>query len=96
MSKLDTIADAALAYSGRGWKPVPVSRKTKKPIGREWHQRPFNPAQFDGNAQNVALQLGAESGGLCDVDLDCSDAIGLAPEFLPATGAVFGRRSKPC
>jgi hypothetical protein len=91
-----TIADAAIDYAKRGWKPVPLGRKTKKPTEKGWATRPFSPAQFNGNAQNVALQLGAASGGLVDVDLDCMDAIGLAPEFLPATGAIFGRRSKPC
>src|SRR5262249_7903614 len=90
------IADAAIAYSKRGWKPVPIGRKSKRPTEKEWQQRPFNPAQFNGNSQNVAVQLGAVSGGLCDVDLDSMLAIGLAPEFLPPTGAVFGHRSKPC
>jgi P4 family phage/plasmid primase-like protien len=90
-----TIADVALDYAARGWKPIPVGRKTKKPIEKRWQKRPFAPEQFDGNAQNVAVQLGAESGGLCDIDLDNMLAIGLAPEFLPATGAIFGRRSKP-
>ena len=93
---MTTIAEAALQYAReRKWKPIPVARKTKKPIGKGWQKRPFTPEQFDGNAQNVAVQLGAESGGLCDIDLDHMLAIGLAPEFLPATEAIFGRRSKP-
>ena len=96
MSPINTIADAAAEYFSRGWKPVPVNRKTKKAIGKKWHERDYEPRQFNGNAQNVAVQLGAVSGGLCDVDLDTMTAIGLAPEFLPATGAVFGRNSKPC
>jgi Bifunctional DNA primase/polymerase, N-terminal len=92
-----TIAQAAVDYNQRRkWKPVPVSRKTKKPIGKEWQKRPFNPAQFNGNAQNIAIQLGEVSGGLVDVDLDSMAAIGLAPEFLPQTDCIFGRRSKPC
>src|SRR6516162_5230621 len=89
------IADAAVAYAKRGWKPVPVHRKTKKPVDKGWQKRPFDPAQFDGNSLNIAVQLGEVSGGLADVDLDALSAIGFAPEFLPATGAVFGRRSKP-
>jgi Bifunctional DNA primase/polymerase, N-terminal len=96
MTATSTIASAALDYAHRrGWKPIPVSRKTKKPIGREWQKRAFDPAQFD-NAQNIAIQLGAVSCGLVDVDLDSMLAIGLAPEFLPPTDAIFGRRSKPC
>jgi hypothetical protein len=39
---------AALDYATRGWKPVPVSRKTKKPIGRKWQKEPFNARQFKG------------------------------------------------
>jgi P4 family phage/plasmid primase-like protien len=94
---MTTIAEAALDYHNlRKWKPVPVSRKTKKPIGAGWQKRPFNPAQFNGNSQNVGIQLGEVSGGLVDVDLDSQTAIGLAPEFLPTTNAMFGRRSKPC
>jgi predicted P-loop ATPase len=93
---MTTIAEAARAYHERGWKPVPISRKTKRPINKEWQKRPYDPAQFNGSAQNVGIQLGAVSGGLVDVDLDCMDAIGFAPEFLPATNAIFGRRSKPC
>jgi hypothetical protein len=91
-----TIAAAALVYARRGWKPVPLNRKSKKPVEKGWKERPYAPAQFNGNSQNIAVQLGEASGGLCDVDLDCMDAIGLAPEFLPATGAIFGRPSKPC
>ncbi len=93
--RIRTIADAALGYVARGWKPVPVSRKTKKPIEKGWQTRPFAPSQFAGNAQNVAVQLGPVSGDLVDVDLDAIDAIGLATEFLPETDAIFGRRSKP-
>ena len=94
---MTTIAEAALDYhTRRKWKPVPVNRRTKKPIGKDWQKTPFNPAQFNGNAQNVGIQFGAVSGGLADVDLDSKAAIGLAPEFLPATNAEFGRRSKPC
>jgi putative DNA primase/helicase len=92
---MTTIAEAAAIYAKRGWKPVPVSRKTKKAIGTGWQKRPYDPAQFNGNAQNVGVQLGEVSNGLADVDLDTTTAIGLAPEFLPPTGAIFGHRSKP-
>ena len=93
---MSTIADAAKTYAARGWKPVPVNRKTKKAIGKAWQKRAYDPAQFDANSQNVAVQFGDVSGGLVDVDLDTMEAVGLAPSFLPATDAIFGRRSKPC
>src|SRR5262249_46757189 len=79
-----TIAETAVAYAKRGWKPVPVNRKSKKAIGKEWQKRPFDPRQFNGNEQNIGVQFGAVSRGLCDVDLDSMTAIGFAPEFLPA------------
>jgi hypothetical protein len=93
---MSTIADAALDYSRRGWKPVPVNRKTKKAIGKDWQNRPYDPAQFNGNSINVGIQFGTVSGGLVDVDLDSQLAIGLALEFLPRTGTIFGHKSKPC
>src|SRR5262249_51470909 len=51
--------------------------------------------QFFSEPCNVGILLGENSGGLVDVDLDSSEAISLAPHFLPATGAIFGRMSKP-
>jgi hypothetical protein len=48
-----------------------------------------------GKPLNVGVILGSASGGLTDVDLDCSEAIALAKIVLPKTGAIFGRQSKP-
>ena len=78
-ARTPSIAAAALEYYARGWKPVPVNRKTKKPIGTGWQKRPFDAAQFNANAQNVAIQLGAVSRGLVDVDLDSMLAVGRVP-----------------
>jgi hypothetical protein len=44
---------------------------------------------------NIGAILGSASGGLMDVDLDCSEAVAIAPRFLPPTKSVFGRASKP-
>jgi hypothetical protein len=44
---------------------------------------------------NVGVLLGDPSGGLVDVDLDCEQALLVAEQFLPPTGAVFGRPGRP-
>lgn len=92
------IVDAALAYIKRGWNPVPVGFKEKKPTGKAWQKVIITEATvgqyFNGAPQNIGVQMGANSGGLADVDLDCAEAIAAAPYIIPPTGAVFGRATK--
>src|SRR6516164_5624599 len=94
-----TPLDLAQSCIARGWNPVVVSRKTKKPIGREWQKRIITaqtaPRYFNGAAINVGVQLGPHSHGLTDVDLDCPQAVQIGGLLLPATDATFGRKSKP-
>ena len=89
--------DFALAYARRGWNVVPVRFKGKSPIGEGWQRRVIReadvPKYFDGAPQNVGVVLGASSGGLTDIDLDCREAVAIAPYVLPSTGALFGRAS---
>ena len=91
--------EVALSYIERDWNPLPVSRKTKKPIGTEWQKRKITAKTaaryFDGSAINVGVQLGPHSNNLNDVDLDCREAVNVASLLLPKTGACFGRKSKP-
>src|SRR5262249_28666511 len=88
----------ALSYIARDWNTVPVSRQTKKPIGSQWQWRIITaktaPRYFNGAAINVGVQLGPNSGGLTDVDLDCREAVDVADLLLPKTDATFGRKSK--
>src|SRR5216683_1212683 len=90
------IAESILA---RGWNPVPIRHKSKIPIGKEWQKLIITKdniaAHFNGARMNVGVQLGRNSNGLTDVDLDCDEAIEFAPRFLPKTPAMFGRKSKP-
>ena len=90
-------SDYALEYARRGWNPVPVGFKTKKPIGSNWQTRVIReadvPKYFNGAPLNVGVVLGASSGGLTDVDIDCPEAGAIAPYVLPETGALFGRAS---
>lgn len=89
----------ARTYISQGWNPVRVKYRKKKPTGNEWQTQTITDENvlkyFGTRPQNIGVQLGPKSGGLCDVDLDCSEAIQFAPHFLPSTGAVFGRNSKP-
>ena len=50
-------------------------------------------AKYFGGQVNVGVNLGNASKGLTDVDLDCGEALAVAPYFLPRT-AIFGRASK--
>lgn len=90
--------DIALDYIGRGWAPLPVPHKSKKPDFAEWQHLRITagiaPRYFNGRPQNIGVILGAASGGLTDLDLDCREAVAVAPWFLPRTGAIFGRPSR--
>ena len=90
-------SDYAREYARRGWNPVPVHFKTKKPIGTDWQTRVIReadvPKYFQGAPHNIGVVLGASSGGLTDIDLDCREALAIAPYILPKTGTLFGRAS---
>jgi hypothetical protein len=93
-----TALDIALSYIARGWNPVPVPHRAKKPVDDEWQLRVIDagnaPQLFNGGRQNIGVILGPSSHGLTDIDLDCAEAIAIAPYVLPRTAARFGRPSK--
>lgn len=92
-----TPIEIATAYIERGWNPVPLPLRTKKPVDEAWQNRIIghnNVADyFNHEPMNIGILLGRTSGGLTDVDLDCAEAIGLASYILPKTGAIFGHAS---
>src|ERR1700739_3509626 len=94
-----TPLEIAIAYIKRGWNPLPIPYKSKKPTINGWQNLRIGendaPKFFNGSAENIGLQLGATSGGLTDFDLDCNETIAIAPVVLPRTDAIFGRASKP-
>ncbi|MGM4958189.1 bifunctional DNA primase/polymerase [Bradyrhizobium sp. 604_D8_N2_3] len=96
---MTTAVEAARAYIARGWNPVPIPFKSKKPNGDGWQERVIGEADvqkyFKGKEQNVGVVLGPSSNDLTDLDLDCSEAIALASHALPRTSAMFGRASAP-
>jgi hypothetical protein len=93
-----TPLDSARDYTRRGWSPVPIPFKAKRPTLKDWQKlrltEPDIARHFRGEC-NVGILLGEPSGWLIDVDLDHPLAVELADQFLPATGAEFGRPGKP-
>ncbi len=91
-------ADVALEYVGRGWTPVAIPQGSKGPRNKDWPHLEISEATVKKHfpaGSNIGIQMGRCSGGLADVDLDCPEAMLLAPSLLPETGAIFGRQSKP-
>ncbi len=85
-------------YIRRGWATIPVPYRSKAPILDEWQNLRLTPEAignyFNGKPQNIGVLLGEPSGWLIDIDLDHVQAVVEAENFLPATGAIFGRASK--
>lgn len=92
------LLDAARWYLARGFAPIPVPAGTKVPVLKGWTDLRLAdadlPQHFNGTG-NIGVLLGEPSGWLVDVDLDCEEAVALAPAFLPPTGATTGRPGKP-
>ena len=85
-------------YIRKGWQIIPIPKGSKAPVLRDWTKLNITEEdihQYFSNGENVGVKLGSPSNWLVDIDLDCEEAIQAAPYFLPATGAVFGRSSKP-
>ena len=93
-----TLFDYALQYLQRGWKPVPIPAGQKGPRIKEWQKLRLTETDavkcFSG-VGNIGILLGEASGGLIDIDLDCSEALKFAPTLLQPTRSIFGRISKP-
>lgn len=91
--------ETAIRYAQRGWSVIPIPHRSKNPGFRGWQElrlkEPELAQHFNGAPQNIGVLTGEPSGWVIDLDLDHPRAVELAPEFLPATAAVFGRAGKP-
>ena len=91
-----TTAECARVYAARGWSYIPVPFKSKKPIVDQWQNLRLTvvdiPQHFNGQSQNIGTLLGIPSNGLIDVDVDATEAVRLAPHFLPRSQCRFHRR----
>lgn len=103
MKAATTLLDAALFWIDRGYLPVPVRPRSKKPFnpddpaGARWQDLRItaeSAARYFNGEGNIGVLLGDDYGS-ADVDLDSPEAVRLAPTFLPDTGLKFGRASKP-
>ncbi len=96
---LERTLAAARDYFSRGWRVIPVGYRTKHAAPNGWKtlrlQLEDLEREFGNRPSNLGVVLGAASNGLVDVDLDHPAAIELADQYLPPTGAIFGRSSKP-
>ncbi len=86
----------ACNYIRNGWAPVPVPYRQKGPVIKDWPALRLNeqtaPKYFANGPVNIGVILGAASGGLADIDLDCAEALAVAAAVLPPT-LRFGRPS---
>jgi P4 family phage/plasmid primase-like protien len=93
-----TPLEAARDWAQRGFFPVPVPYRSKKPVLEGWQRLGITadaaPQYFGDQPQNIGVLLGDKYGST-DVDCDCPEAITAARELLPETGMIFGRQSKP-
>jgi hypothetical protein len=93
------VRPAAESYVRRGWSVIPIPHQSKNPGFKGWEQMRLSvellDQHFNGHPQNIGVLLGEPSGWLIDVDLDHKRAVELAPQFLPATSAIFGCSGKP-
>lgn len=85
------VKEAAALYISRGWEVVPLSPGKKDCYAPNWQKTNFKPDDFRDN-DNIGIKA---INGLVDIDLDCDETVALADTFLPETGAVYGRKSKP-
>lgn len=79
--------------------PIAAGRKSPPDGLTNWPElRYFSDRQLEDAfpaGLGVGVLLGAASGGLVDVDLDCAESRGLAASFLPRTPLTHGRRGAP-
>jgi hypothetical protein len=96
----DTARPAAALYIGKDLAPIPVPLRSKKAILEGWPSLRLTQDTLDqyfptNEGHNVGILNGSPSQNIADVDLDCPEAISVAPALLPSTGWVFGHKSSP-
>lgn len=89
---------SARKYIRRGWQVVPILPKKKVPRRKDWQKERIKKSKiprYFRKGDNIGILWGKPSHWAVDVDLDCDEAVALAPSFLPETDMVFGRKTRP-
>jgi hypothetical protein len=88
----------ALGFSLVFWPRLPdPENEWKGPRDKKWPTKTYTPANYHDGMQ-VGVKLGVEIAPgkfLVDLDLDWAPGIRFLHRFVPDTGFVFGRKSKP-
>ena len=84
-------------YHAMGWTIIPLLPRSKRPVDAAWQNVSRSPEDTEALFElNPSLNIGwLIPEGWVDVDLDTPQAIRMAPNYLPRTEMVFGRRTKP-
>ena len=84
-----------------GYKIIPLLQNQKHNSDKEILTRNYLLEDFDKLTKqfnkphtNLGINLAKSFNGLIDIDLDCKEAIKLAPKFFPADTAIIGRNNK--
>jgi predicted P-loop ATPase len=86
-----SVKEAARIYIEKGWEVVPLLPGEKSPGDKDWNKIVFRAEDFEPK-DNIGIR---STKGLIDVDCDAQEVVLLAPNFLPETGAIYGRNGSP-
>ena len=83
-----------------GYAIVPIPYMKKAPTISGWPKLKVTKQNFkkhfpENKKMNVGVMNGKRSGNIVDIDIDSLTALDLAKKYLPKTGLIFGRKSKP-
>lgn len=91
---MSALNDAVVRYLAEKFGRIhPIPTREKGPRIKNWQDptRTFAVEDF-GPDDNIGTAL---TGDLVDIDLDCPEAVEIAPHYLAPTGRIHGRQSKP-
>jgi putative DNA primase/helicase len=96
---MPTPIECVRAYLEREWWVIPLLPRKKEPVNIGWsNSRPTGEdvvrefMTYPNGTPNIGMVIQDDK---VDVDLDCREAVILAPHFLPRTPAIFGHQVKP-